>query len=278
MLVTGGRGLLGTEVASLFRGEFAVTSVDLEECDVTSRAACGRAIGDIRPDVVVHCAAYTAVDRAEGEADRALSVNGEGTRNVARECRKSGAFLVTYGSDYIFDGAAGRPYAEDDAPRPLSAYGRSKLAAEIALREEAARHLLIRSQWLYGPHGRNFVFAILEKAARGEPLRVVSDQVGCPTHARDLARATRALLAAGAAGTFHFSNEGETTWYGFAALVLERTGRGTGSLHPAASSELGYPARRPPYSVLSKEKYRRATGASPRSWDEAAIEFLEKEL
>lgn len=274
MLITGANGLLGREIAELFDGEYEVRATDENECDVTIPEDCRRVIRDFRPGIVVHCAAYTAVDRAEAEEPAAFDVNRGGTRNVARACREYGAFPVTFGSDYIFDGSSGRPYAEHDAPHPLSAYGRSKWAAEEALREETPDHLLIRSQWLYGPHGRNFVFAILEKARRGEPLRVVSDQKGCPTYARDLAGATKRLLDAGARGTFHFSNAGEATWHEFAAFLLQHACRAPVSLAPALSAELSYPARRPAYSVLSKEKYRRATGDSPRRWEDAALEFL----
>jgi dTDP-4-dehydrorhamnose reductase len=225
--------------------------------------------------VVIHCAAYTAVDRAEEEEEKAFAVNRDGTRNVARACRRCGAFLVTFGTDYVFDGTSGRPYREDDPARPLSAYGRSKWAAEEALREEAPDHLLIRSQWLYGPHGRNFVLAILAKAERGEAMRVVSDQRGCPTYSRDVAAATKKLLDAGARGTFHFSNEGEATWHEFAKFLLARACRAPASLSPVPAAELPYPAPRPVYSVLSKEKYRRTTGDTPRPWEIAAAEFLD---
>ncbi len=274
MLVTGANGLLGREIADLFREEYDLRATDVSECDVTNPDDCGSAIGGFKPEVVVHCAAYTAVDRAESEEERAFAVNRGGTRNVARECRKTGALLVTFGSDYIFDGESDRPYEEGDAARPLSAYGRSKLAAEDAAIAETADHLIVRSQWLYGPHGRNFVFAILDKARRGEPLRVVSDQKGCPTYARDLAASVKRLLDAGARGTFHFSNGGEATWHEFAAFVLACARPGAASLEPVLSSELAYPARRPAYSVLGKEKYRRLTGDVPRRWEDAASEFL----
>lgn len=278
MLITGANGLLGREIADLFREEYDLRATDESECDVTSPEDCGRAIGGFLPGIVIHCAAYTAVDKAESEEERAIAVNRGGTRNVARECRKTGAFLVTFGTDYIFDGSSGRPYEEGDPASPLSAYGRSKLAAEEAVIAEAADHLIVRSQWLYGPHGRNFVFAILDKAMRGEPLRVVSDQKGCPTYARDLAAAVKRLLDAGARGTFHFSNGGEATWHEFAAFVLARACPGAVSIEPVSASELAYPARRPAYSVLSKEKYRRFTGDAPRRWEDAASEFLENTL
>ena len=276
MLITGGSGLLGREIHDVFRAAYDVRSVDIPECDVTSPMECRRTVGGFRPHVVVHCAAYTAVDKAESDEARAFAVNAEGTRNVARECRAQEALLVTYGTDYIFDGASARPYNEEDSAHPLSAYGRSKWAAEEALRLESPEHILIRSQWLFGAHGRNFVFAILDRARRGEPLRVVSDQRGCPTYARDLAEATRGLIDAGARGTFHFSNEGDTSWYEYAAFILDRACPDDVAMTAARAADLGYPAPRPAYSVLSKVKYRRATGVGPRPWQEAVLDFLGK--
>lgn len=274
MLITGGNGMLGREIQARFRGKYDVRATDFGDLDVTNPGQCRRAIGELRPEVVIHCAAYTAVDRAESEEALAFSVNADGTRNVARECREYGAILVTYGSDYVFDGSSTVPYREEDPPRPLSAYGRSKLAAEQALKEEAPPHLLIRTQWLFGPYGRNFISAVLEKARRGETLRVVSDQKGAPTSAGDLAAATERLLAANARGTFHFSNEGETTWYGFASFILEHAVPIPVSLFPARTSDLAYPAPRPAYSVLSKDKYRTVTGDAPRKWEDAVADFL----
>ncbi len=274
MLITGGNGMLGHEIFTLLHGKYEIRVTDLEEFDVTSPMECRRVIGGGHPDVVVHCAAYTAVDRAESEESLAFVVNADGTRNVARECREQGALLVTFGTDYIFDGTSSFPYREGDPPSPLSAYGRSKLAAEEALRAEAPDHLLIRTQWLYATHGRNFIYAILNRALRGEPLRVVSDQRGTPTYAKDLAEAAGRLLDLDARGTFHFSNEGETTWFDFASFLLDRAFRGPFSLSPALAVELAYPAPRPAYSVLSKEKYRSVTGDVPRRWEEAVTEFL----
>jgi dTDP-4-dehydrorhamnose reductase len=275
VLITGGRGLLGKEIGEVFRRRFQVRAIDLEECDVTDPASCAREIGEFRPRVVIHCAAYTAVDRAESEPALAHAVNAEGTRNIARACREHGALVVTFGSDYVFDGTLSRPYREEDQVNPLSVYAKSKLAAEEALRVAGCDHLLIRTQWLYGPAGKNFIQTILSKARKGETLRVASDQTGCPTFTKDLAGAVLRLLDAGARGTVHFSNEGATTWFGLARFVLERATLGTATLLPAATKDLPYPAPRPAYSVLSKEKYRRITGESPRRWEEAAGEFLQ---
>ena len=275
LLITGGLGLLGTEIARALEGSAEVRTTDREEWDVTDPDACRREVEGFRPDVVIHCAAYTAVDRAESEAASATLLNVEGTRNVARACRERGALMVTFGTDYIFDGTSSRPYREGDPANPLSVYGKTKWAAEQALREEGGDHLLVRTQWLFGPAGRNFIRTILEKSRRGETLRVASDQVGCPTNSKDLAAAVRTLLEKGARGTVHFSGEGETSWYGFARYVLERCGLPTGALFAANTRDLPYPAPRPAYGVLSKEKYRAITGASPRPWEEAVEEYLD---
>ena len=275
LMITGGLGLLGKEIAQAFDRSAGIRTTDREEWDVTDPAACRREVDRFRPDVVIHCAAWTAVDRAESDAASASLLNVEGTRNVARACRERGALMVTFGTDYIFDGASSRPYREEDPANPLSVYGRTKWAAERALREEGGEHLLVRTQWLYGPAGRNFIGTILEKARRGETLRVVSDQVGCPTYSWDLAGAVRKLLEAGARGTVHFSGEGETSWFGLARYVLERCGLPAALLSPARTRDLPYPAPRPAYGVLSKEKYRAITGASPRPWEEAVGEYLE---
>lgn len=279
LLVTGAAGLLGHAILERFRAEWEGFPTDRPELDVTDPEACRRVVGRFRPGVVIHCAAYTQVDRAEKEESEALSLNAGGTANVARACRETGALLVTYGTDYVFDGTKGAPYAEEDPPRPLSAYGRSKLAAEEALRASGAEFLLIRTQWLFGPHGRNFVSAILSKAEREGVLRVVSDQRGCPTFTRDLADGTARLIGAGARGTFHFSNEGETSFHEWARFVVSRAMRTPVPVVPVATRDLppgAYPAPRPAYSVLSKEKYARVTGHRPRDWRQAVEEYLEE--
>jgi dTDP-4-dehydrorhamnose reductase len=155
-------------------------------------------------------------------------------------------------------------------------YGKTKWAAERALREEGGDYLLVRTQWLFGPAGRNFISTILEKARRGDALRVASDQIGCPTFSRDLAGAVRNLLEAGARGTVHYSSEGETSWFDLARHVLERCGLPATLLSPARTRDLPYPAPRPAYGVLSKEKYRAVTGDTPRPWEEAVEEYLER--
>ncbi len=276
VLITGGLGLLGVEIAAVFRDSAELRATDREDWDVTDPVACRKEVNRFRPDVVVHCAAYTAVDRAESEAEVARILNVEGTRNVARVCRERGVLLVTFGTDYVFDGASDRPYREEDPANPLSVYGKTKWAAEEAIREGGGDHLLVRTQWLFGPAGKNFIRTILGKARREETLRIASDQVGCPTYSRDLAGAVRKLLQADARGTVHFSSSGETSWFGLAEHVLRRCGLPADLLSPALTRDLPYPAPRPAYAVLSKEKYRAITGVSPRPWEEAVGEYLDR--
>jgi dTDP-4-dehydrorhamnose reductase len=275
-LVTGAHGLLGNEIVPLFRDRYEVIAIDLAHCDITSPADVDRAFKEARPDLVIHCAAYTAVDKAESERDAAFLVNGQGTRNVADACARTGALLVTYGTDYVFDGRAGRAYREDDETNPISVYGQSKLAAEKACAESGAEYLFIRTQWLYGESGKNFIFAILDRARRGEAMRVVDDQTGCPTWALDLADATMRLVEAGARGIVHFSNGGETTWFEFARLILDEGGFGSVGLSAVSTSSLSLPAPRPAHSPLDKAHYTKLTGCTPRAWDEAAREFIRK--
>ncbi len=278
MLITGANGLLGKEITRYFSKGYKVLPTDLAECDVTSAKECMRVVGGFRPEVVVHCAAYTDVDRAEREKEAAFTLNADGTRNMALACREHRSLLVTFSTDYVFDGASERPYAEDDPVDPLSVYGRSKLAAEEAVREVAPHFLLLRTQWLFGAHGRSFISSILERAERGEECKVVSDQKGAPTYTRDLADAVRRLLDTGARGIFHFSNEGETSFFEYAAFLLAHTGWGETPVTAISTSDIPrdlYPAPRPLHGLLSKEKYRKETGVSPRRWEDAVLDYLQ---
>lgn len=276
VLITGAAGLLGRQLVRLFSRKCDLRATDLTECDVTSLAAVRREIGSFRPDLVLHCAAFTAVDRAETEQATAFLLNETGTRNVARACREGGAVLVTYGTDYVFDGRGRRPYREEDEPNPISVYGRSKLAAERALAEEHPDWLLIRTQWMFGPGGPDFVTAILRKGDREGAVRVVTDQVGCPTFAPDLAEATRRLLEAEARGIVHYSNSGQTSFYEYAMFLLAETGRTGVRVEPVKTADFPkgvYPAPRPAQSVLDKTKYTGITGSAPRRWQDAVREY-----
>jgi dTDP-4-dehydrorhamnose reductase len=203
-----------------------------------------------------------------------MAVNAEGTRRVAEGCRRAGAGLIYLSTDYVFDGGKGAPYAEVDIAAPLNAYGRSKLEGEGAVRSLVARWIVVRTAWLYGVHGENFVKTILGKAEAGEPLRVVDDQVGSPTYAADLAGAVDLLLSRGQTGIFHVTNRGSCSWYDFAREILRLAGADVRRVRRISSEELNRPARRPAYSVLENAAWRRAGHPPLRPWPEALAEML----
>ena len=283
VLVLGAKGMLGQElIPALLRrcggkADADVLGWDIEELDIRDRNAVSDAIGETRPDIVVNAAAYTDVDGCETNLEMASDVNGEAPGHVAAACRKVGATLVHFGTDFVFDGQSTHPYRPDDPPHPLSAYGRSKLAGELAIQATGCNAIIIRTSWLFGPAGWSFVKAILDRAAGPEPLRVVTDQVGCPTLATDLAEAVVNLLDAGAAGTFHFTNEGECSWFEFAREILRQAGIDR-PVERITSEQLDRPARRPAYSALDKTNYLQTTGAQIAPWQDALRRYLAIEL
>lgn len=267
MLILGSRGMLGHALADAFADREPVR-YDLAELDITDATAVGKAVQTLRPLVILNAAAITNVDWCEEHEEEATTVNAAAVGTIAGEARTIGALLVHYSTDYVFNGARKEGYSEDDAPAPLSAYGRSKYRGEQALAASGCRFLLIRTAWLYGPFGKNFVDTILTKAENGEALQVVDDQFGSPTYTRDLAAHTRTLVAQGAAGIHHATNSGSTSWFGFAqkALALAHC---PVVLTAQTSVQLARPAPRPSYSIL------RATKDAPlRSWEEALVDYL----
>lgn len=273
ILVTGADGQLGTELVQSLAELGEVVPSTLADLDVTD-SACAERLAALRPDWVVHTAAATDVDRCEREPDWAMAVNAAGTRRVAEGCRQAGAGLVYLSTDYVFDGQRGAPYVESDAPAPLSAYGRSKLEGERAVQVVAPRWVIVRTAWLYGIHGQNFVKTILARAAAGTPLRVVDDQVGSPTYARDLAEAIALLLRRRLTGTWHLTNAGACSWYEFTQAILRLAGYAAGIVSRMTSEELGRPARRPAYSVLANAAWRAAGRPPLRPWPEALAAML----
>jgi dTDP-4-dehydrorhamnose reductase len=203
-----------------------------------------------------------------------MTVNGDGTRRLAEGCRRIGAGLVYLSTDYVFDGRKEAPYVEEDTPAPLNAYGRSKLAGENAVREVAPRWAIVRTAWLYGTHGKNFVKTICQKAAGGGPLQVVDDQVGSPTFAADLADAMARLLSGGLTGIYHVTNSGSCSWYEFAREILRLAGFTSVSVRRISSEALDRPARRPGHSTLANAAWQ-AAGLPPlRPWPEALAAML----
>lgn len=254
VLVTGGRGQLGSELVGAFPGH-EVVAPDLPDLDVGDRDSMLQCLTALRPDVVVHTAAYTDVDACERQPDVALRVNALGTRHVAEGARLVGARVCYVSTDYVFPGTADRPYTEWDEPGPLSAYGRSKLGGE---RELDPGSTIVRTSWLCGRHGRNFVKTILGAAAEGDELRVVDDQRGCPTFADDLAGMIARLVVSRLPGTFHVTNQGVTSWYGLARDAMAAAGLDPARVFPVATGDLDppRPAPRPAWSVLDNAALR----------------------
>lgn len=273
IVVTGADGQLGVELVPALAAHGEVIGTTIVELDVTDPGCVDR-LAALAPDWVVHAAAATDVDGCEREPELAMAVNADGTRRVAEGCRRAGAGLVYLSTDYVFDGCKGAPYTEGDAPAPLNVYGRSKLEGERAVRGLASRWIIVRTAWLYGTHGKNFVKTILGKVKTGERLRVVDDQVGSPTYAADLAGAVALLLSRGQTGVFHVTNSGSCSWYEFTREILRLAGADVGRVSRIDSKESRRPARRPAYSVLDNAAWRAARLPPLRAWPEALADML----
>jgi dTDP-4-dehydrorhamnose reductase len=274
--------MLGSMVGELAGRDSDILGLDLPDFDMTDRAQVLDVLGRFGPGVIINCAAYTNVDGCESNEDTAARVNGDAPGYLAEAAKKSGAFLVHISTDYVFDGFGSRPYTEEDPAGPLSAYGRTKLLGEKAvLASGLDRFSIVRTSWLYGPRGKNFVETIARLAREREELRIVADQVGSPTYTEDLARALFALLAREARGICHFSNEGVCSWHEFAEAIVQQM-RESGEevrvrkIIPIKTEEYPLPAKRPAYSVLSKEKYKRVTGAEVPHWRDGLRRYFEK--
>jgi dTDP-4-dehydrorhamnose reductase len=276
VIVLGSGGQVGFELMrAVWPAETELVGLSRDALDVSDDAAVHRALAALRPTVVVNAAAYTAVDRAEGEAARAFAVNDAGPGHVARACAETGAALIHYSTDYVFDGTKRGAYGEDDPVAPLGVYGRSKEAGERRVRELCPAHLILRTSWVFGAHGHNFVKTILRLASEREELWVVADQTGCPTGAAGLAGATVACvraLAGGdqASGTYHIAGAPATTWYGFAAAILEiattLTGRASPRLVPITTADYPTPARRPANSTFDCSRIAERLGIAQPAW------------
>ncbi len=281
LLVTGADGMLGWEIQRAARRVIAgvdwrVAGHTRGSLDVTDPESTRHALGLISPAVLINCAAYTDVDGCESNEIEALRVNGEAPGRLAQLCREAGVLLVHFSTDYVFDGTATHPYTEDDPVRPLSAYGRSKLAGEEAIRASGAPHLILRTQWLYGSHGKNFVDTILLRAAAGEKLRVVNDQHGAPTYARELASAALTAIAKKLRGTYHAVNGGAGTWYDVACAALSLADMDPETVTPVPTEEMPRPARRPAWGVLDATRLERA-GVRLSPWREALETYIRKD-
>jgi dTDP-4-dehydrorhamnose reductase len=288
ILLIGKIGQVGWELRRTLAPLAQVTCVDFPAIDRTNGDSIRRWVRETRPEIVVNAAAYTAVDKAESEPDKAMKINGEAPGILAEEAGKSGALLVHYSTDYVFDGAKTAPYVETDAPNPLGAYGRSKLAGDEAVRAAGGAHLIFRLCWVYGARAQNFMLTMMRLAREREKLRVVSDQVGCPTWSRMIAGTTalavKQVVAArdrGAFnGTYHLAASGVTSWHGFAQAIvglMPAEGRKCSAVEAISTAEYPTPARRPAYSVLACDKLERSFGLRLPHWEDSLKQVLEAE-
>jgi dTDP-4-dehydrorhamnose reductase len=269
---------VGSALAPLLADLGDVVATDRTALDLRSADAIVATVRDVRPTVIVNAAAYTAVDRAEAERDAAFAINATAPAVLAAEAKRLGAVLVHYSTDYVFDGTATCPYAEDAPTAPLSVYGASKLEGEHAIAASGAAALVFRTSWVYGLTGANFLRTICRLAAERDELRIVDDQAGVPNWSVALARATARVLALGAgalrerAGLYHLSSTGATTWYGFARAIVGDAPKPR--VVPIATSDYPTPARRPAYGVLSTAKFERTFGFALPPWRDALAACL----
>ena len=288
IVLFGHAGQLGTRLRSVLAARAYVRGFDRDELDIGDLGRLREALAFERPDIIVNAAAYTAVDRAEAEPVAAALINTEAPRVMAEAAAESGALLVHYSTDYVFDGTAREPYTEDSTAAPVSVYGQTKLAGEQAIRASGAAHLILRTAWLYSNHGKNFLKTMLRLAGERDELRVVADQIGCPTYSNLLADATddiltrmyeRDALLVDCVGTYHIACSGITSWHGFAERIMQLAGRNAIRVEPIVTADYPTPARRPAYSVLNCDKLERVFGIRLPSWQDALQQCLnEREL
>ena len=271
ILITGSNGMLAYALKKTLGPQNKLILTDIHNMDITKTKAVSDFFAKAKPKIVIHTAAYTDVDGAETNKLLAFKINRDGTRNVARAAKKLDIPIVYISTDYVFAGGKKNPYSETDRPNPLSVYGASKLAGE----KEASKnpkHYIVRSAWLYGPNGKNFVLTILRLADELPELSIVNDQKGCPTYTFDLAQGIAKLIKTQKFGTYHLTNSGSCTWYQFAKEIL-KIKKIPKKIIPITTKELNRPAKRPKYSVLSNKKIKKIN-INLRPWQKALADFL----
>jgi dTDP-4-dehydrorhamnose reductase len=286
ILLIGKIGQVGWELRRTLAPMAQLMCVDFPEIDLCNGDSIRKWVSETGPQVVINAAAYTAVDKAEAELDKAMKINGVAPGVLAEEARKAGALMVHYSTDYVFDGTKTEPYVETDQPNPLGAYGRSKLAGDEAVRAAGGAHLIFRLCWVYGARGQNFMLTMMRLARERETLRVVSDQVGCPTWSRLIAETTTLAVKQAVSaddfgafsGTYHLASSGTTSWHGFASAIIglmPAEGRKCVQVEAIPASGYPTPAKRPAYSVLGCDKLERTFGLRLPLWDESLKQVLE---
>ncbi len=274
IMIVGCLGMLGSDLMQLFGSDSDVLGLDLPALDITDLGQCRARASDFKPQVIINAAAMTDVDGCESREDRAVEINGIGAGNLATAAAETGAVIVHYSTDYVFDGLKNQAYRENDATAPASAYGRSKLLGEELVSSACQDHLIIRTSWAFGRNGKNFVRTILGAAREGRPLRVVNDQRGCPTYTRDLSSHTALMLEGGCRGIYHVTNSGSCTWYELAMRALEWAGIEGVRITPVKTVDFPRPAKRPANSVLANYRLEREGLPLMRPWSIAVREYI----
>jgi dTDP-4-dehydrorhamnose reductase len=283
ILIVGAAGQVGLELQRSFAGFGSMVAVDLESVDLGDEGQTRALVRRVQPDLILNAAAYTAVDRAESEPGVAMAINADAPRILAEEALRLNGLLVHYSTDYVFDGEKQQPWIETDEPNPLNVYGASKLAGEQAIQAVGGKHLIFRTSWVYGPHGKNFLLTMLRLARDRDRLSIVDDQFGSPTTSIELARATRAISQGAMAGEFgppqewaglyHMTCSDSASWFGFAQAIFDRASKvlqvKAPELTPLATKDYPTPARRPRNSVLSNQKLRNRFGVRLAPWQAA---------
>lgn len=276
ILLTGKNGQVGWELERTLASLGEVVAVDRQTLDLSNPDSIRAVMREVKPDLIVNPAAYTAVDKAESEPALAMAINGIAPGIMAEEAKRLGAALVHYSTDYVFDGSKDGPYLEQDIPNPLGVYGKTKLAGEEAIRASGVPHLILRTSWVYGMRGRNFLLTVLRLAKERDELKIVADQIGAPTWSRMIAEATAQILArhgtnlSDAGGLYHLTAGGRTSWHGFTQAILEYARseeQALPRLIPITTPEYPLPAPRPLNSILSNDKLLKTFGIALPSWD-----------
>ncbi len=277
IVVVGAKGMLGQDIVTRLEDVCPVTGIDVESIDITDLERTRAVLTGLAPSVVINCAAYTDVDRCESEPKAAFAVNAQGAENLAKVCTELKAQLVHFSTDYVFPGTGEKPLGEDDPTSPVNVYGESKRKGELAVLDNGPGHLIIRTAWLFGTRGKNFVRTMLTLAAERDELKVVSDQHGSPTYTVDLAEATRALIQKGASGIVHVTNSGQCSWYDFAREIFRQAGKDHIRVIPVATDEFPRPAKRPGMSILDKSRLVSLVGQQLPDWKDALRRYLREE-
>lgn len=277
VLVTGVKGQLGYDVVrELQKRGHETVGVDIDEMDITDAAAVERVMTEVQPDAVIHCSAYTAVDRAEEDIEICRRVNVDGTENIAKICKKLNCKMLYLSTDYIFSGDGERPWEPDDEASPLNAYGQSKYDGELVLKKYVEKYFIVRISWVFGINGNNFIKTMLRLGRENGAVKVVDDQIGSPTYTYDLARLLVDMIESDRYGAYHATNEGICSWYEFAKEIFRAAGMDNVSVTPVKSGEFPVKAKRPKNSRMSKEKLVANGFSLLPAWQDAVARYIKE--